>query len=641
MVGVFSLDAPIGGVKDSLLCTGKVAPGLTAFCTFMAGVGPYVANEYFVSWNLHDAIWQSILNLDGNGQYIPVGTSGDNLYSFGDFPTDGLFSQLVFNPGCAHPCNPAGFDFGSDCSGVPSDFLDSHSFVKNCPNVVNYIGCVLIGQGAGCGLPTMPSIGPHPTDPAKLAGPVPSITGTLTPSILSPGQSATISGTGLGIAPGLVQFMGATTGFVDATVSNWTDTQITLTVPMNATTGPVGVQMSAGTSVVVGEATVLSPANGVAKLNASLVGQAPLDGQSASVAIQTVDGVGSAVPNVSVGLSNGVGVVTGQTDTTGHVTLQMPGFGTMGLVAYSGNASTVIDVTWNSPLAMTLKLASSSRTPPTGAPITFTATLDDASGQPVGSQPVAFQLFGPSSITLSNSIVSTDSSGVATITVTNTGDGPFVVAAIADNYTATASLSIRPILPIRIATSPSSPGPSPGSRTANPSSPSSSPGPRTGNSTSSGSPGSRLPHRLVMPDTTSRTWFSAITKQANVLSPSPPRSANQPELTFTLDEVATRITTPFGRGDVPDFENWLWIGLLVVFGALIGPGCAFRRKLPIIELYRYEKLLTAPCVTAHVPIGAAPRLLSSQNRNLLQNSRNGTHLTPVASGATFRTRACT
>ena len=61
------------------------------------------------------------------------------------------------------------------------------------------------------------------------------------------------------------------------------------------------------------------------------------------------------------------------------------------------------------------------------------------------------------------------------------------------------------------------------------------------------------------------------------MSPSPPRSANQPELTFTLDEVATRITTPFGRGDVPDFENWLWIGLLVVFGALIGPGCAFRR----------------------------------------------------------------
>ena len=158
----------------------------------------------------------------------------------------------------------------------------------------------------------------------------------------------------------------------------------------------------------------------------------------------------------------------------------------------ASNASTVIDVTWNSPLAMTLKLASSSRTPPTGAPITFTATLDDASGQPVGSQPVAFQLFGPSSITLSNSIVSTDSSGVATITVTNTGDGPFVVAAIADNYTATASLSIRPILPIRIATSPSSPGPSPGSRTANPSSPSSSPGPRTGNSTSSGSPGSTI-----------------------------------------------------------------------------------------------------------------------------------------------------
>jgi photosystem II stability/assembly factor-like uncharacterized protein len=565
VAAVFSLDAPIGGVQDTLLCTGIVASALVPLCSFLVGVGPYVANEYFSSWLMKDAIWQSILARDGNGQYIPVGTFGDDLYGILDWPVPGLISQLVFTPGCGQVCNTAGYDFVSDCNpgftGIA--VIDNHSFVKNCPNVVNYIGCVLIGQATPCLLPTTPGAAAIQARP-KLVATLPIITGALSPSVLSPGQSATISGTGLGTAQGFVQFMGETSGLVNASVSSWTDTQISLIVPTGSTTGPVRVVTNSGTSVVVGDATVLAAANGVTTLTASLVGADPLDGQPATIGVLAADATGKAVSNATVGLSNGVGVVTGQTDTAGRVNLQMSGFGSMGLVAYSGSAFTPITVTWQAPPPMTLTLVSSTTTPATGAPISISATLFDAAGKPVVSQPVAFQLVGPASIMLSNSISSTDNSGMATISVTNTGNGPFIVAATADSYAANASIAIRPILPNVRAANPSSPAPPPNSRAVNPS--------------SSGSPASRMPNALFTPKTTLLLPKSAIRTHAYVSPRHSPRPGSEPELSLSLDRFATRVFMTFGRGDMPDPASLLWIAILVVLGALIGARRVVRRS---------------------------------------------------------------
>jgi hypothetical protein len=89
-----------------------------------------------------------------------------------------------------------------------------------------------------------------------------------------------------------------------------------------------------------------------------------------------------------------------------------------------------------------------------------TARLVDATGTPVAGQPVTFQILGDSAITVDRSVVTTDAAGLAQVTVSHTGSGPFVVAALADDFTAHANIAIRPILSLSrsVAPAPAIPG---------------------------------------------------------------------------------------------------------------------------------------------------------------------------------------
>ena len=92
-----------------------------------------------------------------DGSYIPVGTFGDPVYRFSNRPSfSGEISQFVFSNGCSTvpfgTCDLAGLDFVSSCNATGIG-LENHGYVKNCANVVNYIGLVpSFGQAAGCPL---------------------------------------------------------------------------------------------------------------------------------------------------------------------------------------------------------------------------------------------------------------------------------------------------------------------------------------------------------------------------------------------------------------------------------------------------------------------------------------------------------
>src|SRR5439155_4926221 len=158
------------------------------------------------------------------------------VYQLPDWPIDGMVSQLVFVDGCTgvgRPsiCNPAGIDQGSDCAANATD-IDTHSYVKNCSNVANIIACrLLVGQVPGCSPLTSASL-PLTLTSAPLAvseiggaavtttgsglAPVPQLSGQISPSVLSPGQRASVSGFGFGSTPGRIQFTDASGGSADA-----------------------------------------------------------------------------------------------------------------------------------------------------------------------------------------------------------------------------------------------------------------------------------------------------------------------------------------------------------------------------------------------------------------------------------------
>jgi hypothetical protein len=78
------------------------------------------------------------------------------------------------------------------------------------------------------------------------AGSVPPSIGSVTPRVANPGAAATISGAGFGATAGIVNFtLGSTT--LAATVTNWSNGQITVTVPALAA-GAASVTVTQGTA---------------------------------------------------------------------------------------------------------------------------------------------------------------------------------------------------------------------------------------------------------------------------------------------------------------------------------------------------------------------------------------------------------
>jgi photosystem II stability/assembly factor-like uncharacterized protein len=469
VIGVFSLDSPISGVQDGLAC--DAAPALTILCQ-IGNVGPLVAAYYSWTWINRASIDAQILSADNAGQFIPIGTFGDPLYHAGDWPNAGMISQILFADGCAggpgETCTPAGLSYNSGCSVSFSMGVNGHSWVKNCPGAINYIGCMLENQYPGCALniasqasssvkldPTNTTgdasgaraVGPH--EPPPPPAPFPAVSGSISPTVATPGQDVTISGSGFGDQTGTVTLLSANSGhFVGATIDSWSANQITFEVPPEAASGPVILQPAdqSAPESLTGVLTVLTPANGVAHLTAT-AGSPPRDGDAASVTVTATDADGDVVPGAIVNLTTSQGVVTGTTDRDGQAILALNGAGTEAFTVYSGAVSTTVSVAWTKAPAWSLRLRSPTDTPAVGQSVTITATLTDGSGHLVANQSVDFQGVGPAGDTLSKSTATTNAAGDASVVVTTNKDAPWTIGAVADGGAITASLVLSPATP--------------------------------------------------------------------------------------------------------------------------------------------------------------------------------------------------
>ena len=123
-------------------------------------------------------------------------------------------------------------------------------------------------------------------------------------------------------------------------------------------------------------------------------------------------------------LSTGDTVQT--TGPSGTALFPIIGYNPQSFVLHSGTAYITTTLTWQQPPTMTLTMNASSVVPPAGVSVTVLATLLDQAGQPVPNQPVHFQTIGPSTLQLSAAEAWTNSSGIATTTVNNTGSEPIV-----------------------------------------------------------------------------------------------------------------------------------------------------------------------------------------------------------------------
>jgi hypothetical protein len=234
--------------------------------------------------------------------------------------------------------------------------------------------------------------------------------------------------------------------FVAATVTNWSDAQITITIPGGAATGPVDAVLPDDTFALVAGATLLDADNGVASLTAEAGSQA-LQGQPITITVRAHDAVGQPLANKPIALSDGLTDTVRQTGPDGTVLFAESGYNPQEFVAHSGTAFAAVTLTWQEPPPMTLTLNVPSLMPPDGAAVTVNATLLNSAGQPAASQPVIFQTSGASGLQLSASQALTDQAGNVKVTVSNTGSDPFLISATADDYAANANVLLRAVVP--------------------------------------------------------------------------------------------------------------------------------------------------------------------------------------------------
>jgi pimeloyl-ACP methyl ester carboxylesterase len=142
VVGIFSLDSPINGIKNEA----EVAPLLNAI---RIPASTALLDQFQSSWNDAATNDAAILAKESRSSvYVPVGTPGDNVYRIADQPASGLISQVLVgsdgqpvtsgSPNLIDPAAPpvAGLD---DPLGV----LASHQCVMDSSSVIKAVAARL------------------------------------------------------------------------------------------------------------------------------------------------------------------------------------------------------------------------------------------------------------------------------------------------------------------------------------------------------------------------------------------------------------------------------------------------------------------------------------------------------------------
>ena len=265
--------------------------------------------------------------------------------------------------------------------------------------------------------------------------------GQVSTYVSAAGQSVVINGTGFGTSVGTVDF-GSSNGLrALGTRLKWSDTQITATLPTNAATGPIHVTTTGGLYADVGGLTVVGARNSVVSITTSVFGS-PVSGQQATITATALDSKGKGLASVPMTLSDGYGTETVQTNAAGQATFTFPGYAGETLWAFSGTTSTSFALTWQAPPVMNLALSAAPNSPAAGQAVTISATVTDATGAPVASQVVKFQLNGPTSSSLGTAQGTTNAAGVATTTVTDSLAGQAGVTAVTDSDSVTQTMAV-------------------------------------------------------------------------------------------------------------------------------------------------------------------------------------------------------
>lgn len=431
VAAVFSLDSPINGVGLGAACA--PAAGLCA----LGHVGPLLGLYYTGLWQLAETRDQEILKAE-DGAYIAVGTEGDPLYDAADIGW-GIRSQLLLaGTGCfsdllTGTCDPEGLDFFSNC--YPSqaanqhfwnDPVGGHGLVMDCANVINYIGCVFLGQNPGCALPQAAGY-PSRAALARSATPTPTPGGHISPTALAAGQTAVITGQGLGAAQGQVLCNTAGGMPASAAVQSWSDTKVTVTVPPSASTGPVELITSAGVPTGVGDITVVGAPGPVTAITAT-TGPTVQIGHPATIHVTATNSAGQPVGNIPVHLSDGLSTRSATTDAHGHTAFRTIAAAPVVYTAYAGSAFAQVTVTGRPLRPMSMGLRSF---PPARGEVRIHATLRYTDGKPAVDKHVSFALFGSQGPALTALETTTNAQGVASAAITRFSRAPLVLTATA------------------------------------------------------------------------------------------------------------------------------------------------------------------------------------------------------------------
>ena len=476
VVRVFTGDSPINGFSKIGDCNIPVV-----------NVGCYIQGVSHLA-PLWESLWENVpgndgllTSEDGGWTFVPIGTPGDTVMAQGDAGNGQELLTQTFGSGCT----PDGG--GWDCTGIPAPGYvspcpptnpavgsESHGYWKLCPWITDMIVGLVEGRyGPSSPPPTPDGTTPPnpPTDPSILSGTSPgarrpvrtdarrqqpsqsasavvpaSLGGPLGPrgavKSLSAvvGASLSISGQHFGTVSGQVSFTSAS-GIVDGTVTHWSDTEVTVTVPADATTGLVYITPPHGPSVPVGSVTITETPNNVAKITASYHQQFP--GAPATITATATDSKGSPVPGANVTLSDGVLQTQSTTNTAGEAVFTVGGLGGEEYVLYSGSTTTTLNVLWPAPPSLLMSLSIEPNPPVSGSAATVIAQVTNLDGTPVSGQTVEFLKIGPPSVTLDQTTASTGADGRAIVHVTDTASDIYLISGSVPGTTITEDASVR------------------------------------------------------------------------------------------------------------------------------------------------------------------------------------------------------
>jgi len=482
IAGVFTLDAPINGASNPLGMMQSL--GAKQDCTSSLPCNT-LASDMAKLWlqdalKDHDDIHMALeAKKEGRGIFWPIGTRGDavmELAGAGDpcRPNELAFQLLTyFNSDCGDVktyLEPGRITPGNYSGHLGIFGLETHGIVYRHPDNIAWLTQQV--QDAALGQSDIPALaarlgtssyrstfdpvslllGPHlastyalpsvqsatPTVQLALTTSLQLPTGPvvqLSSPVVAPGGILTITGSGLGAAPGQVGIVSLIGGMhaITGSIVGWSDTKVTLTVPPGATSGLLIGVTGAGASFNAGFVTVLEQSSPVAALQATAPPTAPIDGLSAEIVVMASNSQSQPAAIVPIHLSDGLTVLTQTTDASGKASFQLRGYGAEHLIAFSGTAWTALDVTWNLPSPVEMTLSPSSTHPQHGEPIELSALVHDAQGHPIPNVPVMFEVAGPATTTLNPAVSTTDAAGRAVATVTNTEASAVVVGA-STNY---------------------------------------------------------------------------------------------------------------------------------------------------------------------------------------------------------------